>query len=277
MQPYKLISSDLDSTLLSSDMTVSEENQKAIHALSEKGIYFVPNSGRTLSEFPTDVRENPDIRYLIYSDGAAIYDRVSDTVSGAYLDEDVYQRLLTLLGEYESYLSVRCNGISYVDAEAFTEECMIYHQVGKYYRDFLFDTNVPKKDFDTFCKKLRNVEMICVFFHDDRELSECTERIHSMGGTMTVSSMEHNIEVLSDRAGKGNALLRLAESLGIPKEETIAIGDSSNDADMLSKAGIGLAVKNAWKELKEVADLVLPCSNDEHIARYLLENYIDEK
>ena len=275
MQPYKLISIDLDSTLLSSDMTVSEENEKAIRTLSKKGVYFVPNSGRTLSEFPASIKENSDIRYLIYSDGAAIYDRETDTVSGAYLDEDIYQRLLKLLGEYESYLSVRRDGISYVDAETFTEECMIYHRVGKYYRDFLFETNVPVENFDAFCRSLRNVEMICVFFHDDNALEEYTKRIHALGGTMTVSSMEHNIEVLSDRAGKGNALLRLAKSLGIEKEETVAIGDSKNDSDMLEKAGRGLAVRNAWEELKAVADEVLPCSNDEHVARYLLNTYFD--
>ncbi len=273
MQTYKLISSDLDSTLLSSDMTVSLENKEAIRALAERGVYFVPNSGRTLTEFAEEVRNHPDIRYLIYSDGAAIYDRVTNTVSGAYLGEDTYQRLLGILGEYESYLSVRCGGVSYVDAEHFTEECMIYHQVGKYYRDFLFETNVPTKDFAAFCRGLREVEMICAFFHDDGELAECSEKIRALGDTMIVSSMAHNVEILSSRAGKGNALLRLAESLGIEREETIAVGDSSNDADMLSKAGLGLAVSNAWEELKAVADTVLPCSNDEHIARYLLENY----
>lgn len=275
MQTYKLISSDLDTTLLSSDMTLSKENEEAIHLLSQKDILFVPNSGRTLSEFAPQILNHPDIRYLIYSDGAAIYDRVTGKVSGAYLKEDVYQKLLSILGEYKSYLSVRHNGASYVDAELFTEEKMIYHRVGKYYRDFLFATNHPTKDFGRFCKELSEVEMICAFFHDDEELSECSDRIRSLGDTMVVSSMANNIEILSDRAGKGNAMLRLAKSLGIKQAETIAVGDSTNDTDMILKAGLGLAVSNAWQELKESADLVLPCSNDEHVAKYLLESYFE--
>ena len=56
-------------------------------------------------------------------------------------------------------------------------------------------------------------------------------------------------------------------------EETIAIGDSKNDIDMLLKSGLGIAVSNAWDELKAVADTVADCSNDEHIAKYVLEKY----
>ena len=270
---YKIISSDLDSTLLSSDMTLSEENKQAIHALTERGILFVPNTGRTLTEISEEVRTNPDIRYYIYSDGAAIYDSLNDKAYGTYLDEKTYQEMLRIFSEYESFLTVRHGGVSYADEAQFTEECMIYHQVGKYYRDFLFKTNVPTKDFKRYCKGLHDVEMICAFFHDDAKLEECNRRILALGGTMIVSSMAHNVEILSDRAGKGNALLRLADMTGVDHAQTLAVGDSKNDSDMLAAAGLGLAVSNAWEELKAVADVVIPCSNDEHVAPYLLEHY----
>ena len=276
MQEYKFISSDLDSTLLSSKMTLSEENRRAIHELTSRGIHFVPNTGRTLTEISEEVRNNPDIRYYIYSDGAAIYDKATNTVSGTYLDDTTYREMLRIFSEYKSFLTVRYGGVSYADADQYNEECMIYHQVGKYYRDFLFQTNVPTKDFQAFCEKLCNVEMICAFFHDDAELEECNRRILALGGTMIVSSMAHNVEVLSDRAGKGNALRRLSNMLGIDHAQTIAVGDSKNDADMLSAAALGLAVSNAWEELKAIADVVLPCSNDEHVVPYLLKTYFEK-
>jgi len=115
MQNYKIVSADLDSTLLSSDMTVSRENEEAIHALAQQGVHFVPNTGRTFGEIPEAVKQNPDIRYIIYSDGSAIYDKQSDTTKGAYLPRELYLRMLSLLKEYEALSSVRTGGVSYVD------------------------------------------------------------------------------------------------------------------------------------------------------------------
>ena len=91
---------------------------------------------------------------------------------------------------------------------------------------------------------------------------------------MIVSSFAHNIEIISERAGKGKALHRLARLTGIDPSETIAVGDSSNDSEVIRAAGLGIAMKNAWDELKEIADEVADCTNDEHVAKYILENYI---
>ncbi|CAN5247496.1 phosphoserine phosphatase SerB [soil metagenome] len=44
-----------------------------------------------------------------------------------------------------------------------------------------------------------------------------------------------------DRAGKAAALREFADSLGMPHEATIAIGDGANDLDMLAAAGLGIA------------------------------------
>lgn len=52
MPDYKLIASDLDGTLLLPDMTVSPQNLQAIQVLAQKGVHFVPASGRTLREIP---------------------------------------------------------------------------------------------------------------------------------------------------------------------------------------------------------------------------------
>jgi len=40
-----------------------------------------------------------------------------------------------------------------------------------------------------------------------------------------------------DRAGKATALRRFADEVGVPLEQTVAVGDGANDIDMLSTAG----------------------------------------
>ncbi|WP_313676811.1 phosphoserine phosphatase SerB [Mycolicibacterium sp.] len=59
-----------------------------------------------------------------------------------------------------------------------------------------------------------------------------------------------------DRAGKAKALRDFAEQVGVPMEQTVAVGDGANDIDMLNAAGLGVAF-NAKPALREVADASL--------------------
>lgn len=62
-------------------------------------------------------------------------------------------------------------------------------------------------------------------------------------------------EVL-DRAGKARALRRFADEVGVPLEQTVAVGDGANDIDMLAAAGLGVAF-NAKAMVREHADAAL--------------------
>lgn len=75
------------------------------------------------------------------------------------------------------------------------------------------------------------------------------------------------LEVFDPSASKGQALLWLAEYLGLPLNEIIAFGDGYNDLDMLETAGFGVAMHGSPPELIEQADLVIPGANEEGIAR----------
>jgi phosphoserine phosphatase len=59
-----------------------------------------------------------------------------------------------------------------------------------------------------------------------------------------------------DRAGKAHALERFAAEVGVPLEQTVAVGDGANDIDMLSIAGLGIAF-NAKPVVQEHADAAL--------------------
>jgi phosphoserine phosphatase len=59
-----------------------------------------------------------------------------------------------------------------------------------------------------------------------------------------------------DRAGKAKALRDFADQVGVPMEQTVAVGDGANDIDMLNAAGLGVAF-NAKPALREVADASL--------------------
>lgn len=59
-----------------------------------------------------------------------------------------------------------------------------------------------------------------------------------------------------DRAAKARALERFASEVGVPLEQTVAVGDGANDIDMISVAGLGIAF-NAKPVVREHADAAL--------------------
>ena len=269
---YKIISSDLDGTLLDDKMQVSEENRRVIKQYTDMGGVFVPNSGRSLGEMSDEVKNLPGVRFVICSDGADIYDKETDTHISLAMNREELRTVLDILADYECFPTVHYHGNSYLNADRFDRTTMDYHNVNEYFRIHFELTNIPKENFAEFCREADEVEMICTFFHSRKDLEEAAKRFEE-AGLMVAATASYNIEVFSPRAGKGNALLRLAEHLGVAREDTIAMGDSTNDLSMIRAAGLGLAMENAKEAVKAEADAVA-CRNTEHIMPYLLKTYI---
>ena len=77
-------------------------------------------------------------------------------------------------------------------------------------------------------------------------------RLEIVDGVLT----GHLASSVVDRAGKARALRRFAEAVGVPLQQTVAVGDGANDIDMLSIAGLGIAF-NAKAVVREHADAAL--------------------
>ena len=117
MKNCKLIVSDLDGTLLDRKMRTGEKNDAAILELTRLGITFVPSSGRTYYEIPECVRENPNIRYLIYSNGTAVYDKFEKkTILSNEISESDAQKVIKICKNYDLYLSAHFDGRARVPA-----------------------------------------------------------------------------------------------------------------------------------------------------------------
>jgi hydroxymethylpyrimidine pyrophosphatase-like HAD family hydrolase len=65
------------------------------------------------------------------------------------------------------------------------------------------------------------------------------------------------LEMLSPLSGKWTALARLAASAGISPAEIAAVGDDTNDVEMIAGAGLGIAMGNAVPAAREVAQVVV--------------------
>ena len=82
-------------------------------------------------------------------------------------------------------------------------------------------------------------------------------------------------EFTAKNVDKAKAIDAMGKKLGIRAEEMIAFGDAQNDISMLKYAGIGVAMGNAVREVKEIADEVT-LSNDEDGIAHSLYRHIPE-
>lgn len=75
------------------------------------------------------------------------------------------------------------------------------------------------------------------------------------------------LEVFDRRAGKGPSLQKLAEHLGIDRDNVMAIGDQENDLTMLQYAGTSVAMGNAIEAVKAVARFETASNSEDGVAQ----------
>ncbi len=273
MKNIKLIACDLDWTLCNDAREITPANMAAIHKLRERGIEFVPATGRVFGEVPRELRESDDVRYYITSNGAVIYDKVTGERYVTGVGKDKLHAILDVLADYDNYIMLHAYGDSYIDEAKNNEEYYGHCHMDTGWIDYVREYDVLRSDFDAFSRTLDEMEMMCVFIAPTEKYAECRARLESIGGLRVTSSAAHNLEFFNENAGKGNALLTLAGMLGIDRDETAAVGDSLNDMTMVEASGTGIAVENACDALKAASDVVI-CSNNgdiiDHIVRYVL-------
>ena len=78
--------------------------------------------------------------------------------------------------------------------------------------------------------------------------------------------------VMHKDATKAKAVIALAKYWGISQSEIVAFGDDLYDIDMLSYAGIGVAMENALDEVKAASNLVCMTNDNDGIAEWLKVN-----
>ena len=272
MNKYKLIACDLDGTLVGSDMKLSEENYTAIKELTNMGIQIVPATGRTLCEME-DVVNLSEIRYVIYSNGAGIYDKKTNETIFMGLDEDSTRFVCDTIEKYDALAVIHKDGKTYADKKK--AQNVLDYNVNFNVEYLVKNCCIQDEKFrETFLSG--GIESLSVFFKNQEEQKECFDIISSNPKLYAVEGFFCNMEIFCKDAGKGSALKILAENLGIEMEDVISIGDSDNDKQMTLMAGLGLACENACDSLKKVADKII-CTNDEHVIRYVQKNYFNSE
>ena len=251
---YKLIASDMDGTLLSSERTISERTIKAIRELKAKGVKFVLCTGRALPA----IKKYQDILKImepvILCNGAEAFDVANNKV--------IFQKTI-------DFESAKC-----IWEEGVKRNTEIYFWAGnELYTNFLNDKIYDyTDDHHTEFKKLTDFDTVkdkkfLKFIWDDtpENISRYKKEMDEMGLCDKVNyctSMAVYLEFFNKETDKGAAIKELQKFYNIKREEVIAIGDGNNDIEMIKYAGLGVAMGNAADSIKNIADYVTS-TNDE--------------
>ncbi len=270
----KLIVSDIDGTLLNSKREISKESMDAIWKSRDKGIMFSVCTGRiaTMTEYYTEKLqiETP----VITANGAVIWDCVrKKTIFDVPMNTDEVMELLKMCKSLKMDYSALTLGTSY-----FSKTSLRLNRFLEY-NQFARDHGMEEMKLDFFdeehkCIQGLKIYKVLIYERELKKLKIMQDYIDTLPDTGFTSSEPGLIDVSEARVNKGYGLKKLAEYLGLKKEEICVFGDYDNDIPMLENAGFPVAMGNSCEKLKEHASLVTRTNDNDGVAwaimRYIL-------
>lgn len=279
--PYRLIALDLDGTTLNSRQVITPRTREALKGARERGIVTVVATGRAPHSalfWSREIGGGP----VICCNGAAILEPTGNVIAIRELARAPLQRVLAIAREVG------------VLAECYTMEGILLDrplaQV-KAYLGWVRPHVSPLRAMAGLVRLWRVNRMrlvgnlvkwaerpqlpavLKVMIVGERgQLARFAEQVNrELPGLEVSNSGFDNLEITAAGVTKATGLAQLAARLQIPREATIAFGDSENDLAMLAYAGVGVAMDNATDAVKRVADRVTRSNNEDGVAHLIEE------
>lgn len=255
----RLIASDLDGTILKDDHTIPEDNLKAISSLQKNNIPFVVCTGKTYS-VSKNICKDLHANFGIFGNG----NQIINLTTG----EEIERRILTL-EEIKTCFSIskkyNLHVHAYIENSIITEE-LKYMDL----RSFILFSDTIKFEIvnsvlDYIIKEKPIILKLVISSSSNLdkikdELDKATNlsimHINKTGVYKdTIIDKEYEyLDISPFEVSKGSALNKLKDYLKLQKEDILSIGDNINDITMFQSSGIGVAVNNAYDEVKKVAN-----------------------
>lgn len=264
-----LYATDLDGTLLRSDMTISDESAAAINRLIEGGVKFTFATARSFASAA------PLLKKLNLSCPAVIFNGVFviDPKTGEHIIENAFTpKSLRIAQEFFVSNDIAPLVYSFIDGR----------ERVSFLRDRIDEVRgyVDMRKGD---KRLRPVRDYAELFEgrmfyftllnptaDYAELSEVFSRENGFAASImndTYNKSEIWYEIFGRNASKASAVLQVLELTRC--DRLVCFGDNNNDISMLRAADTGVAVSNACEALKAEADVVIGSNDEDAVAEFI--------
>jgi Cof subfamily protein (haloacid dehalogenase superfamily) len=260
----KLVAVDLDDTLLDNDRRMSARTKSAIRKAVAQGVTVTMATGRMhCSALPYALELDLDVPLITYNGAMIKRSQSGELLFHRPVDSKVASELLSFFYQRGWYIQVYLDDVLYVKER---------DERARYYETVANITSVPVGDK---IYSLGGEPTKLLTIAEPNEIKGLYATVKEKFGDrlyVTISKANY-LEFANSTVNKGVGVAYLAESLGINRQEVMAVGDSLNDLDMIQYAGWGVAVGNARDEVKSIAQAVTSANHADGVAE-AIEKYV---
>lgn len=265
---YKLAAFDLDGTLIDSHKKLPEQNRKAVLQLIDCGVTIVIASGRPtygIRPIAEMLQMNQTSGYILSYNGARIIDcSTGQTLSQAHFPRHLLPQLAAATKVLGGVLVTFDDANSTILAEQTNE--WVLHEAW-------LNNQMPLRLVPDLCAAApEHLPKCLVTAHPDVAGNIATALQQRFPQLEICRSAPFFIEIMPRGIDKATKLCELCNHLDIKAEQVVAFGDSYNDIDMLRWAGCGVAMQNAFAEVKQAADIIAPSNDECGVASFIMQN-----
>ncbi len=259
MCSYKMVFSDLDGTLLNSAHHVPAATAQYLRVLSAPGVPFVIVTARMpQAAYPLQEEIGISSPIICYG-GALTLDARHQILRSVTLSATDTARVMVWV--QKKWPDVSCS--LYAQNTWYAPQDKLVEEESRI-------TGVTAQPL--VCNQKVRAHKVFLMVRESERCPQMLEQLKQAFSALCVSySGFGHIEITAPGACKAQALQDLCQQLHIPVSQSVAFGDSLNDADMLRAAGLGVAVANAAAQVRAAADRICPSNEEEGVRQTLQE------
>lgn len=270
MKGFKLVILDYDGTLVGRSGIVSPKTREAIKKTVQKGVKVSISTGRSPFSLKVLIKElSLDLPHVFLA-GALVLNPIKELV----LQEEPIDKSSIL-----ETIDFSENNNLYLEAAT---QKQLYHGLLDSPYVAVRKKQMAETLFKTDLRKLAEKEKILIMrmvidkkndhlFHDFQDKTQ--EKLNfQVGYPYDYPEMEI-VNITDISVSKVSALRHLCQYLKISPEETIAMGDSPIDLPLIENVGLGIAVGNATKIVKNKAKWITKNAEEDGVA-VALEKFV---
>jgi Cof subfamily protein (haloacid dehalogenase superfamily) len=259
----RLVLSDVDGTLVTSDKKLTAESIAAVAQLHEAGILFAVTSGRPPKGLTMLIEPLSLTTPLGGFNGGLMTDEELNILQELTIKDDLVGPIIDVLSAHGLSVWVYQGTDWFVldrDGPHVAHESEVCQ----------FGPSVVKS-FDA----IRGDIIKVVGVSDDTDaMAKATAALDVfVGDVSATNSQTYYLDVTHHDANKGKVVAYLAERYGLDRHEIATIGDMANDILMFNCSGVSIAMGNASDEVKATATYSTEENNDNGFA-LAIEKYI---
>ncbi|WP_300282032.1 HAD family hydrolase [Peptacetobacter sp.] len=254
---------DVDGTIIDCTigvMDMSDRVKKAIRDFQEKGNVAFVSSGRPYAFLNKELL-NFGFDGFVLGNGAQVLIN-GDTRFFSGIDNNIVKEVVENCEKLNIDYCLQGEKYSYVKKE--------FKRILEYYKEYDISNDFLENNFELENINVFKIEM---FPSNERGCEYCK----SLDGEEFNCFKNYPGEVYEmypKKNSKGIGLLKTIEFEDVKLENSYAFGDGRNDIEMIETSGHGIAMGNAVKELKEVADEYTDSISDDGVATYIEKNLL---